>query len=243
VTAIAEHSAETHLDDVAPRNTARSKSSQDRSCAVSRKQHDPAELIRFVAGPDGRIVPDIKRKLPGRGVWVTASAGIVELAVKKNVFARSLKQAVLAPVDLPDQVDRLLEVDARQSLAMVNKAGMLVTGAFQVEKLTKSGVLGGLIHASDGSADGARKINQALFRYLGEDAAQVERVEIFDSEQLGLALGQTNVIHAALRQGAATDAFLARARRLANYRAKQPKLQTAKARCAMDTQGAKVEDK
>ena len=29
------------------------------------------ELIRFVVGPDG-VVPDLKRKLPGRGLWVTA---------------------------------------------------------------------------------------------------------------------------------------------------------------------------
>jgi len=58
-----------------------------------------------------------------------------------------------------------------------------------------------------------------------------------------LALGQTNVIHAALRQGAATQAFLSRVRRLAQYRENRTEPQTAKVRHSDDTRGAEIEDK
>jgi predicted RNA-binding protein YlxR (DUF448 family) len=239
VTAILEQQA----DKARTFRDSHKRDAQERTCAVTREQCDPAQLIRFVAGPDDAIVPDLKRKLPGRGVWVTASAEMVAQAVKRNAFSRSLKRPVKADARLPAQVDALLEEDARQSLAMANKASKVVSGAFQVEKLIQSGAVAVLVHASDGSSDGARKINQALFRHLEERANDVPRVEIFDSAQLGLALGQTNVIHAALRQGAASDAFLVRVSRLAEYRAGQQKQQTARARCEQDTQGAEVEDK
>lgn len=197
---------------------ARQREGQERTCAVSRTAMDPCELIRFVAGPDGSIVPDIRRKLPGRGVWVKASAGTVAEAAKKNVFARSLKQQIKPDSKLADLVDRLLLEDALQSLALANKAGAAVKGAFQVEKAITGKIVSVLLHASDGSQDGARKINQVLFRTMGEAANSINHVEFFDSAQLGLALGQLSVIHAALKQGAASDAFAGRARRLARYR-------------------------
>lgn len=238
MTAILDQQTEERLDQRASRK----KAEQERTCAVSREPCDPSRLIRFVAGPGDVIVPDLKRKLPGRGVWVTASADMVAQAVKRNAFSRSLKRPVKADSQLPEQVDALLLEDARQSLAMTNKAGKVVSGAFQVEKLIQSGSVAAIVHALDGSPDGIRKISQTLFRIFGERTGEVPRVEIFDSGQLGLALGQTNVIHAALRQGAASDAFLSRVGRLAGYRADQKQQQTARARCDHDTQGAEVED-
>ena len=59
-----------------------------------------AELIRFVVGPAGEVVPDVKRKLPGRGLWITASRAAVEEAVKRNVFARGFKRQVRVAPDL-----------------------------------------------------------------------------------------------------------------------------------------------
>ena len=73
-----------------------------RLCAVSRTRKAPDDLIRFVLGPDGTIVPDLARRLPGRGVWIGATRRDVAAAVRQNAFARSLKHAVLVPDDLPD---------------------------------------------------------------------------------------------------------------------------------------------
>src|SRR5689334_22217320 len=88
----------------------------ERTCVATRRVRPLDELIRFVAAPDGTVVPDIRRRLPGRGVWVTASRAAVEQAVKRNAFARGLKAQVSAPADLPGQVERLLIEAARQSI-------------------------------------------------------------------------------------------------------------------------------
>ena len=58
-----------------------------------------ADLIRFVIGPDGEAVPDLKRKLPGRGVWVTATQDALADAIKRKVFARGFKRDVRLPRD------------------------------------------------------------------------------------------------------------------------------------------------
>ena len=72
-----------------------------RQCVVSRAHKPPEELIRFVAGPDGTIVPDLARRLPGRGVWVDATREAVDAAVRQKAFAKSLKRQVTVPPDLP----------------------------------------------------------------------------------------------------------------------------------------------
>lgn len=189
-----------------------------RTCIVTRAKLPPDELLRFVLGPDGHVVPDLKRKLPGRGVWVQATAKAVAEAVRRKAFTRGFKEPAQAPEDLAGRVDALIEKDALQSLSMANKAGLVTAGAFKVETEIASQAPAALIHARDGSPDGARKIAAAL-RRRGETAVATPRIELFASSQLDLALGRANVIHAALRKGAASNAFLARCRRLAHYRA------------------------
>ena len=143
---------------------------------------------------------------------------MVNEAVKRQAFARGLKAPCACPPILAARVDRLLERDALQSLAMANKAGLVVAGAAKVAAAIEAGAVAGLVQARDGGADGARKLRQALTRRFGEAASKVPRIELFASCQLDLALGRTNVIHAALKTGAASEAFLARCRRLAAYR-------------------------
>ena len=99
-----------------------------RLCAVSRAQRPPEELIRFVLAPDGSIVPDLARRLPGRGVWVAATRDTVAAAVRQKAFAKSLKQQVSMPDDLPGLVERLLVKRVGEALSLTNKAGLLVAG-------------------------------------------------------------------------------------------------------------------
>lgn len=196
------------------------KADQDseRTCIVTREIHAPSDMLRFVVGPDGDVVPDLKRNLPGRGVWVSAQAALVAQAVKRQLFAKAFKDKVRTSAALPEDIDKLLEQQALQSLSMCNKAGFVIAGAAKVEKLLGSGPVLALVHASDGGADGIRKMGQVLTRTQGEAGAQVSRVTLFASAQLDLALGRSNVIHAALKSGAASEAFLERCRRLALYR-------------------------
>jgi uncharacterized protein len=103
-------------------------------------------------------------------------------------------------------------------LSIANKAGLVVAGAFKVDSAIEAGDVVALIQASDGAADGAAKRVQALRAKLGPEANAIVRVDLFKSGELDLALGRANVIHAALKHGAASSAFLARADRLRRYR-------------------------
>ncbi|MBA4335432.1 MAG: DNA-binding protein [Methylobacterium sp.] len=146
----------------------------ERSCVVTRTVKSPDDLIRFVVGPDNMLVPDLRRKLPGRGVWASLSAAAVAEAVKRRAFERSLKTKVVVPPDLGETIDALMLKDALQALAMANKAGLAQAGFAKVEAVIGSGRCAAVIEASDGAEDGRRKIAQALRRaeIAREEAAE-----------------------------------------------------------------------
>src|ERR1700728_342888 len=180
-------------------------------------------MLRFALGPDGALVPDIRRKLPGRGVWTELSFGTVSRAAAKQAFSRAFRTKVEAPAALAETVGALLERDALQSLSIANKAGLVVAGAFKVDSAIEAGAVVALIQASDGAADGAAKRAQALRAKLGPEENAIVRIDLFKSGELELALGRANVIHPALKHGSASSAFLSRADRVRRYRGGEAK--------------------
>jgi len=191
----------------------------ERQCAVTREVHPISSLIRFVLDPEGQVVPDLKRVLPGRGVWVTATGKIVASAEKdrKKIFGRGFKCEARVEPGLADRVDALLERSALQALSMTRKAGELVTGYAKVDAALRRDAVIGLIHASDAAGDGVRKL-AAVVAAREELANGCQIVRLFDSTQLDLALGRSNVIHAALLAGQASENFLARVRDMERFR-------------------------
>jgi hypothetical protein len=187
-----------------------------RRCALTRRHLAKDALIRFVIGPDGTIVPDIKEKLPGRGVWLTAAHDTVSDAAKRNAFARALKTKALVPEELASLVDRLLVDVALSALALANKAGEVVFGAAKIEEAIRKGRVIALVHAAEAAEDGRRKLDGKALAMTG--GAQIPAIRAFNEGELGLASGRTNVIHAALIQGGAARKFLAAAERLERYR-------------------------
>ena len=175
-----------------------------------------ADLIRFVVGPDGEAVPDLKQKLPGRGVWVTATQRALDEAVKRKVFARGFKREVRLPADLAGQTGQLLERSALEALAMAGKASRVVTGFSKVEAALGRDDVVLLIHAAEAAPDGVKKLDAALRRGPQRHPPMVTR--ILTTAQLDLALGRPNVIHAALLAGPSADTFSARLRRLERFR-------------------------
>src|SRR5665213_4322018 len=119
-------------------------------------------MIRFVVGPAGEAVADVKRKLPGRGIWITATRVALDEAVKRNVFARGFKKNVRVAGDLSIATERMLERAALDALAIAGKSGALVTGFSQVEATIDGGKALALIHAADAASDGKRKLDGAL---------------------------------------------------------------------------------
>lgn len=191
--------------------------SPERTCIMTHAKGLPADMIRFVIGPGAIVVPDIRRKLPGRGVWVTARAGHVAEAVKRQAFSRGFKAKVVASETLAAEIEALLMKDCLQALSLASKAGQVVSGFAKVEEAIASGAIAGLVHAADCGADGVRKLGQSLRRRYGDERAR-PRVKLFRSGQLDLALGRANVIHAALIEGTASEGFLERCRKLTLYR-------------------------
>lgn len=190
-----------------------------RTCIVTRTAQSPAAMVRFVVGPDGAVVPDLRARLPGRGAWVTATRATIDAAVKRRAFNRAFKSSEIrvAP-DLGDQVADGLRTDLRQALALANKAGCVVTGFGKVESaiLGAEGVAA-LIHASDAAADGRRKLAAALRRRYGDAISVIPVVDDLSNNELDMALGRDHVIHAALIAGAGTTGYLARWRRFRTF--------------------------
>ena len=131
-----------------------------RRCILTRVERDPADLLRFVADPEGRLVPDLSRKLPGRGVWVTADKASVAAAAETRAFAKSLKRAVTVALDLPQTVEALFVKRALEALSLANKAGLVTTGFEKVETLISGGRAAALLQGADAAEDGKRKLDR-----------------------------------------------------------------------------------
>ncbi len=185
---------------------------RERRDLVSHQVMDESRLIRFVAGPDGQVVPDLGRKLPGRGLWVEASRASVETAVKKNGFTRAAKTRLNAPADLADLVERLLARRCLDQLGLARREGVLISGFEKSAAALRSGKAAWVIEAADGAADGRGKI-LALARH------QTAKVcGAFTADDLSLALGLENAIHAVLLQGGRADRWTLEVQRLAGFR-------------------------
>ena len=187
----------------------------ERFCAATRAVRPVDDMIRFVIGPDG-VVPDLKRKLLGRGIWITATKSALTDAVTRKVFARGFKREVRLAPDLPDLTERLLVRAALDALAIAGKARFVVAGFAKVEAALTRDRVRALIHGSDAKPDGVRKLAGVLRQR--PDADRVVMVTAFASAELDLALGWSNVVHAALLAGPASNTFLARFHRLERFR-------------------------
>ena len=177
-------------------------SKEERRCIVSGEVGPREALIRFVIGPDDQVVPDLGERLPGRGLWVTATRKAVETAAAKGLFAKAARTKAVASEGLADEVEALLAKRAAAALGLARKAGALVTGFEKVMAEISAGRLAILIEARDGSEDGMRKLAGALkSRYAALHKAPAPILRPLWGDEMGLALGRANVVHAALTTG------------------------------------------
>lgn len=204
--------------DAGPRDR---RAGPERLCIASRTVRPVGELLRFVLDPNGAVVPDVKRKLPGRGVWVTATAEALAAAISRGAFARGFKRPVRVGPELVAETERLLERSALDALAIAGKAGLVEAGFTRTEAALARGRVLALLQASEAAADGVRKLSAAMRRGLGGETDGLD-VLIFTGTQLDLALGRSNVIHAALLAGPASEVLLARYRSLETFRGGEP---------------------
>lgn len=169
-----------------------------------------AELLRCVVGPDGRIVPDVAGRLPGRGLWLTARRDIVATAVAKRLFARAARAPVGVDDDLADRVETLLAQRCCEVLGLARRAGQAVAGFTKVRQALERREAAVLAAAADGAADGRGK--------LAALAPALPVVDPLTSAELGAAFGRDHVVHAVLKPGRLAETLLVEAARLAGFR-------------------------
>jgi uncharacterized protein len=193
---------------------------RERRCIVTKAVLPESRLVRFVIGPQNETVADLAAKLPGRGIWVSAQRSILEHAIAKNLFAKAARANIHVPSDLPAKVQSLLLKRIQDHLGLARRSGVMVFGFDNVmralESRRKPGVL---VEARDGSEDGRRKISAAA-RAKG---LQPKLISILDSDELSMALGRENVIHAALFPGPLADRLVLDAERLEGFRPREEK--------------------
>jgi hypothetical protein len=191
----------------------------ERMCVLTRAVKPTDRLVRFVAGPDGQVVPDIRNRLPGRGVWLSLGRATIEEAIRKRVFARGLKENVTLSADLGGEVGRLLAADALQMLSFANKAGAIVAG---FEKIASGRwPIEALVQAHDGSASERARLRQSCHG-RGPNGGDPTVISAFSSDEIALSIGRETVIHAALKVHPVCASFLGRAERYAEFLADGP---------------------
>jgi predicted RNA-binding protein YlxR (DUF448 family) len=194
--------------------------SRERRCIVTREVLPDSQLVRFVVGPENEIVPDLAAKLPGRGMWVSADRSCLERAVAKNLFAKAAKDNVHVPSDLPSKVESLLVKRMQDHLGLARRSGALVFGFDNVVRALQSRRKPGiLVEACDGAEDGRRKV-RAVAR---AQALEPQMIDGLKAQELSMALGRENVIHAALFPGPLADRLALDAERLGGFRPRDGK--------------------
>jgi predicted RNA-binding protein YlxR (DUF448 family) len=192
---------------------------RERRDLVTHQVMDESRLIRFVAAPDGSVAPDLGRKLPGRGLWVAADRASVDTAVKKNLFSRAAKAPLKPAAGLADTVETLLVRRVLDQLGLARREGVLISGFEKSAAAIRSGKAAWLIEASDGSQDGRGKL-LGLARHQ-QPAPKV--CGTFSADDLSLALGLENAIHAVLLVGGRADRWTVEVERLAGFRPLLPR--------------------
>jgi predicted RNA-binding protein YlxR (DUF448 family) len=171
-----------------------------RTCIVTGETAAPERMIRFVVGPDGDVVPDLARRLPGRGLWVRAERASVEKAVARKAFARAARAAVKAAADLPERVEALLLSRVLEDLSRARRAGRAVAGFVKVEQVIGRHQAGLLIVASEADGDGLGKLEAT--------GLPIERLA--DAAALGGVFGREQAVYVAVARDDASGQFIQR---------------------------------
>lgn len=165
------------------------KADETRKCIVTGEVQDKAKMLRFTVTPDNRIVPDFKKKLPGRGIWVKNSKAALNIAVAKNLFSKAVKKNVKVDVELAEMVETLLKKRGLDAISLARKAGVLLTGFEKVSEAIKKDKAAFVLEARDAGTDGHNRIMLL--------AKNLEVFRTYEIEELDKALDKVNTVHAA----------------------------------------------
>jgi predicted RNA-binding protein YlxR (DUF448 family) len=173
----------------------------ERSCILTRERAAPAALVRLALAPDGRVLPDVRAKAPGRGAWIGVDRAGLDQAIAKGklrgALARAFKTGEFTIADeLPALIAAALERNALDRLGLESRGGTVLTGSERIETAARSGKLHALYHAADASDDGRRKLAQAWRVGTDREGSDLKGLALPVARPiLSLALGRENVVH------------------------------------------------
>lgn len=165
----------------------------ERRCIATGAVCPKGELLKFVVGPDGELVPDIGHVLPGRGIWLSPRRDVVNTAVTKRLFAKAARRQVSVPGDLADRIEWLLVRRSLDAIGLARRAGQAVTGFEKVCAEVRAKRAAVILAARDASQDGRSKV-----RALGNG---LPVIELFDGAELGTVFGREMAVHVCLSRG------------------------------------------
>lgn len=210
-----------------------------RRCIVTGRSGERDELVRLAVGPEGQVLPDALAKAPGRGAWIGTSKADLEEALSsgklKGALSRAFKTGAL---DIPENLADLVEAALRRAfldrLGLELRTGRIILGSDRIANEARMGAVAALYHASDASADGARKLDQAWRVGMDAEGSGQTGVRLpLDRMALSVALGRDNVVHLALADRASARRVSAPLQRLLNFMG-AASAEQGPSNCAMD---------
>ena len=181
-----------------------------RRCVVTRSIGAREAMLRFVVGPGDIVVPDLLARLPGRGIWLSASGDVLETARSKGAFARAARRRVTVPADLTAIVETALTRRVGELIGLARRAGQMQFGFTRAREVIVGGRCGLVVQASDGSADERAR--------LLSGAGDLKVVRPLDAAALGVACGHDHIVHVAVSPGRLAGAIAVDADRLLGVR-------------------------
>jgi len=180
-------------------------SGSERRCVLSEKSFPREELIRLAISPAGMVLPDPAGKAPGRGAWIAPDRAALEAAMASGHLKRALMRAFKGgppgislswSQDLTALVEEALARNLLDRLGLELRGGNVVLGSARIEEQARSGRIVLLLHASDSSEDGRKRLDQA-WRVGSEREGSGLRGTVLplDRTALSVALGRENVVH------------------------------------------------
>jgi len=149
-------------------------------------------MLRFVVGPEQKIVFDAAATLPGRGLWLSARADVITSALKRGVFSRAAKQQVKTPETLRDLIETGIKRRMTELLGLARRGGNAISGFEKAREWLAAGKVGLVAQATDGSEEECR-------RFLG--SRDVPVVKILSGADLGKIFGRDNAVHVVIASG------------------------------------------
>ena len=211
-----------------------------RRCVVSRERLPKEQMFRFVVGPDRALIPDLAGKLPGRGIWLSASRDVIEGGGAKHpggvlpegmsskgtssgakgrdlvrAIARAARGPVQIPPDLPGVLDTALIRRIGDLLGLARRAGQAIAGFEKARDWMRTHPIGLVLQAADGSEAERNRFRSAV-------PAAVPVLDPLTGAELGQVFGHDTVVHVALAPGRLAGLIATEAGRLAGIRTPLP---------------------